>query len=140
MAGHSWFAELEQLARDYAEAKASRDPNRVRLADQIIDMISSQDFVLPLKSEALSSSGTTTYVYKNEAGYPATFAFIAEVLNSKVPVHIGSSKFGPGEVMVLRGQKGEADTELARDVSNLRQLVHARKSKASSSKNAAESS
>ncbi|MEO9321055.1 MAG: hypothetical protein ABI361_10305 [Nitrososphaera sp.] len=132
MAGPSWFAGLEERSREYASAKASRDPNRGRLADQLIDMISSQDFVLPLKPQALSNMGTTTYVYEQEAGYPATFAFIAEVLNSKVPVHVGATKFGPGEVIVASGQKEDADGELARDVNHLRELVHARKSRASS--------
>lgn len=140
MSAASRFEQLEETAEKYAAAKTSRDPGRASLANKLIEMISSPDFVLPLKKKSLSSSGTTTYVYENDAGYPATFAFIAEVLHTKVPIHVGSSKFGPGEIIVAREQKEEAEGEIAKDVNELRELVHARKSETSTKHSAAETS
>ena len=120
--------DVEQAAKKYAELRHSGDSEVSRLAAKIVDSISSPDFAFPLKDETQSSSGTTTYLYENNATYPALFDFLAELLHVQVPVEIEGAKFGPGEIIVSTQDKGNADRELGRCVKQLQELVHAKKS------------
>lgn len=120
--------EVEQAAKRYAELRHGTNAEISRLAAKIVDSISSPGFAFPLKEETQSSSGTTTYVYEDNATYPALFDFLAELLHVQVPIEIEGAKFGPGEIIVSKQDKGEADRELGRCVKELQELVHARKS------------
>src|SRR5205085_8965902 len=108
------FSDLEKQAEDYARGKDSKSPGVASIAVRLVEEVSSQTFILPLKQEALTSDGTTTYLYESNSTYPALFAFIAEVLHTKVPIEIGSAKFGPGEIIVKSASKADADRELAK--------------------------
>jgi hypothetical protein len=126
--------ELEELAKKYAQLKQQQDNanerDRVelaRLAIRIIDSISSPSFFLPLEKDALSSDGTTTYIYPNNATYPAIFDLLAEILHMTVPLEIGRVKFGPGEILVTSQDKSEADIELELSTKEVQKLVHARR-------------
>ncbi len=91
--------ELEELAKKYSQLKQQDNANEsdrvelARLAIRIIDSISSPSFFLPLEKDALSSDGTTTYIYQNNATYPAIFDLLAEILHITVPIEIGRVKF-----------------------------------------------
>jgi hypothetical protein len=98
-----------------------------RLAIRIIDSISSASFFLPLEKDTLSSDGTTTYIYQNNATYPAIFDLLAEILHITVPIEIGRVKFGPGEILVAAQDKSEADIELELSIKEVQKLVHARR-------------
>jgi hypothetical protein len=125
--------ELEELAKKYSLLKQQDNANEsdrvelARLAIRIIDSISSESFFLPLEKDALSSDGATTYIYRNNATYPATFDLIAEVLHITVPIEIGRVKFGPGEILVSAHDKNEADIELELSTKEMQKLVHARR-------------
>ena len=125
--------ELEELAKKYEILKQQENANesdRVELAHlaiKIIDSISSASFSLPLEKDALSSDGTTTYIYQNNATYPAIFDLLAEVLHITVPIEIGRVKFGPGEILVAAQDKREADIELELSIKEMQKLVHARR-------------
>ena len=126
--------ELEELAKKYAQLKQQQDnaneSDRVelaRLAIRIIDSISSPSFFLPLEKDALSSDGTTTYIYRNNATYPAIFDLLAEILHVAVPIEIGRVKFGPGEILVTSQDKSEANIELELSTKEVQKLVHARR-------------
>jgi hypothetical protein len=125
--------ELEELAKKYSVLKQQDNANEsdrvelARLAIRIIDSISSESFFLPLEKDALSSDGATTYIYRNNATYPATFDLIAEVLHITVPIEIGRVKFGPGEILVSAQDKNEADIELELSTKEMQKLVHARR-------------
>ena len=120
--------ELERMARKYCELKQKQGHAELaQLAANIIDTISFPSFSFPLKEETQESSGTTTYVYENNATFPALYDFLAEVLHSKVPIEVRDAKFGPGEIIVNKG-KGEADSELGLAVKELQELVHAKRS------------
>jgi hypothetical protein len=125
--------ELEELAKKYAQLKQQDNANEsdrvelARLAIRIIDSISSDSFFLPLEKDTLSSDGTTTYIYQNNATYPATFDLLAEILHTTVPIEIGRAKFGPGEILVTAQDKGEADIELELSTKEMQKLVHARR-------------
>jgi hypothetical protein len=126
--------ELEELAKKYAQLKQEQnnanEDNRIelaRLAIKIVDSISSDSFFLPLEKDTLSSDGTTTYIYQNNATYPAIFDLLAEVLHMTVPIEIGRVKFGPGEILVTVPDRSEADIELELSTKEVQKLVHARR-------------
>ena len=126
--------ELEELAKKYAQLKqqnnANESNNQVELAQlaiRIIDSISSTSFFLPLEKDTLSSDGTTTYIYQNNATYPAIFDLLAEILHMTVPIEIGRVKFGPGEILVAAQDRSEADIELELSIKEVQKLVHARR-------------
>jgi hypothetical protein len=125
--------ELEELAKKYEILKQQENANesdRVELASlaiKIIDSISSAPFSLPLEKDALSSDGATTYIYQNNATYPAIFDLLAEVLHITVPIEIGRVKFGPGEILVAAQDKREADIELELSIKEMQKLVYARR-------------
>jgi hypothetical protein len=129
--------ELEELAKKYAQLKQQQqqqdnanESHRVeltRLAIRIIDSISSASFSIPLEKDALSSDGTTTYIYQNNATYPAIFDLLAEILHITVPIEIGRVKFGPGEILVAAQDRNEADIELELSTKELQKLVYARR-------------
>jgi hypothetical protein len=125
--------ELEELAKKYAQLKQQDNANEsdrvelARLAVRIIDSISSPSFFLPLEKDTQSSDGTTTYVYQNNATYPALFDLLAELLHITVPIEIGRAKLGPGEILVSTKDRSEADIELELSIKELQKLVHARR-------------
>ena len=125
--------ELEELAKKYTQLKQQNNTdenNRVelaRLAVRIIDSISSASFFLPLEKDTLSSDGTTTYIYQNNATYPAIFELLAEILHMTVPIEIGRVKFGPGEILVNAQDRSEADIELELSTKEVQKLVYARR-------------
>ena len=125
--------ELEELAKKYEILKQQENTSEsdraelASLAIKIIDSISSASFFLPLEKDALSSDGATTYIYKNNATYPAIFDLLAEVLHITVPIEIGRVKFGPGEILVAAQDKREADIELELSIKEMQKLVYARR-------------
>ena len=125
--------ELEELAKKYEILKQQENASEsdraelARLAIKIIDSISSASFFLPLEKDALSSDGATTYIYQNNATYPAIFDLLAEVLHITVPIEIGRVKFGPGEILVAAQDKSEADIELELSIKEMQKLVYARR-------------
>lgn len=121
--------ELERMAKKYAQLKKSEnDAELAQLATSIVDAISLPSFSFPLKEEALSTDGTTTYVYEGNATFPALYDFLGELLHSKVPLEVREAKFGPGEIIVTKQNKEEADAALGMCVKELQELVHAKES------------
>jgi len=124
----------EELAKKYAALKQQGITNEsdrselARLAVRIIDSISSASFFLPLEKDTLSSEGATTYIYQNNATYPAMFDFLAEILHLNVPIEIGRVKFGPGEILVAAQDKTKSDSELELSIKEMQKLINARRS------------
>src|SRR3954452_25411996 len=123
--------EVEYVAKKYIELKKQHkklEYDAKNAAISIINSISSPDFVFPLKKEGVVSNETTTYVYINNLTYPNLFEFIAEMLHLEIPITINDSKFGPGEIIVNKGNEQEAKQELGSSVKELQKLIHAKKS------------
>ncbi|SRR5581483_7723762 len=117
------------MAKKYWELRqAQSHAELAQLAKSIIDSISLPSFSFPLKEETQESKGTTTYVYENNATFPALYDFLAEVLHSKVPIEVKDAKFGPGEIIVNKHDKDRADSDLGMAVKELQELVHAKRS------------
>jgi hypothetical protein len=121
--------ELELVAAKYARLKKSGNGAELaQLASSIVNSISLPSFSFPLKEETLSNEGTTTYVYENNATFPALYDFLGELLHVKVPLEVMDAKFGPGEIIVTKQCKEDADVALGTCVKALQELVHARES------------
>ena len=74
-------------AKKYVELKKSGNNAELgQLATSIVDLISLQSYSFPFKKEALSSDGTTTYVYQNSSSFPELYG--GELLHSKVPLEV----------------------------------------------------
>jgi hypothetical protein len=125
--------ELDELSKKYTQLKQQQQQQQDnanesdQVAIRIIDSISSASFFLPLEKDTLSSDGTTTYIYQNNATYPAIFDFLAEILHMTVPIEIGRVKFGPGEILVTTQDRSEADIELELSIKEMQKLVYARR-------------
>ena len=123
------LGELERIAKKYAQLKKkSSNAELAQLAASVIKSISVPSFSFPLKEEALSSYGATTYVYEDNATFPALYDFLGELLHSKVPLEVRDTKFGPGEIIVSKQDRKEADVTLGVCVKELQELVHAKES------------
>jgi hypothetical protein len=122
--------KLEQLAESYGKLKDAGESSHAdlaKLAASIVDSVSSPSFSFPVAEEALASSGTTSYTYKENATYPALFEFLGELLHLAVPLEVEGAKFGPGEILVSKEVKADADAELAASTRELQKLVHAKR-------------
>jgi hypothetical protein len=121
--------EFERMAKRYAQLKKSENnPELAQLAASLVDAISLPSFSFPLKGEALSSERTTTYIYEGNATFPALFEFLGELLHSRLPLEVRDAKFGPGEIIVSKQGRQEADVALGVCVRELQELVHAKES------------
>ena len=124
------FYKLEELAKQYIELKKhEREVEAENAALNLIDQISSPDFAFPLKNEAIESNGTTSYVYINNNTYPNIIEFVAQILHQTIPIMINNAKFGPGEIIVNKGNKKEAEQDLFSSVKELQKLINAKKNK-----------
>ena len=121
------FDEVEDVARRYVESKQNNTSESKIFAGQIIDYISSSGLKLPLQDEAVVSNGTTSYVYRKSKAYPNLFKFISEVLHSEIPITVNDVRFGPGEIIVARGDQHEAEKHLESSLKELQKLVHAKR-------------
>ncbi|HXV46970.1 MAG TPA: hypothetical protein VD736_09885 [Nitrososphaera sp.] len=54
--------------------------------------------------------------------------FLGELLHSRLPLEIRDAKFGPGEIIVSKQGRQEADVALGVCVGELQELVHIRES------------
>jgi len=123
------FDQLEDASKKYAELKQHTEliSKSITIAVSIIDYVSSQNFSIPLQSKGVVSGGTTTYLYINNSTYPNFFEFIAEILHMNIPIIINGTKFGPGEIIVNRGNEQDALYELGLCIRELQKLIYAKK-------------
>lgn len=121
--------EAEFAAKKYTEQKQQKElkSELKNTVSNIIDLISADNFVFPLKQEGVISNGTTTYIYSNNMTYPYLFEFIAEILHMRIPITINETKFGPGEVIVNKENEKEVQEVFTLCVKELQKLLYAKK-------------
>lgn len=121
--------EAEFAAKKYTEQKQQKElkSELKNTVSNIIDLISADNFVFPLKQEGVISNGTTTYIYSNNMTYPYLFEFIAEILHMRIPITINDTKFGPGEVIVNKENEKEVQEVFTLSVKELQKLLYAKK-------------
>src|ERR671931_1650183 len=123
----SSFDEVEYIAKRYLESRQIKESYSKNFAIRIIDYLSSPDLKFPLRKGGIISNGTTSYVYTNSIAYPNLFEFISKILHSEIPLTINDVRFGPGEIIVNRGNEHEAEQELALAIKELQKLIHAKR-------------
>jgi hypothetical protein len=123
----SSFDEIESVAKRYLESRQDKEADTKNYAVRIIDYLSSPDLKFPLRKGGVISNGTTSYVYTDNMAYPKLFEFISEIIHSKIPITINDVTFGPGEIIVNRGNENEAEQELASGINELQKLIHAKR-------------
>jgi hypothetical protein len=124
------------VCKKYAQLKirneilemSKRKAQMEKLAVNIIDHFSQQDFQLPLEEHILSSKGKTTYVYKNNSTFQNLFEFLSELLNLPIPIMIGATTLGL-ERLLLMPRIITASRELKSCTAAIRNLVLAKRVK-----------
>ena len=99
------FDLLEKLSENW---KQSKD---LQIEKQIIDLICTNNkdhFSFPIAEKCLVSSGRVGFIYKDNKTYPNFFEFLAHITCRQIPLEIKNCHFGPGEIVVIRDNKGDA--------------------------------
>ena len=99
------FDLLEKLSENW---KKSKD---LQIEKQIIDLICTNNknhFAFPIAEKCQISSGRVGFIYKDNKTYPNLFEFLAHVTCRQIPLEINNCHFGPGEIVVIRDNKGDA--------------------------------
>ena len=99
------FDLLEKLSENWIKSKD------LQIEKQIIDLICSNNknhFVFPITEKCLISSGRVGFTYNDNKTYPNFFEFLAHITSRQIPLEIKNCHFGPGEIVVLRDNKGDA--------------------------------
>ena len=124
----SSFDEVEDIAKRYLELRQDKESDVGEFAIRIIDYLSSSNLKFPLQKGGVVSTGTTSYLYANNTAYPNLFEFMSEILHTQIPITINNVRFGPGEIIVNRGNENDAEEELALGIKELQKLIHAKRS------------
>jgi hypothetical protein len=99
------FDLLEKLSENWKKS------NDLQIEKQIIDLICTDNknhFAFPIAETCLISSGRVGFIYKDNKTYPNFFEFLAYFTSRQIPLEIKNCHFGPGEIVVIRDNKGDA--------------------------------
>ena len=99
------FDLLEKLSENW---KKSKD---LQIEKKIIDIICTSNenhFAFPIAEKCLISRGRVGFIYKHNKTYPNFFEFLASITCRQIPLEIKNCHFGPGEIVVIRDNKGDA--------------------------------
>ena len=99
---------LEKLSKNWKKSKDSQ------IEKKIINLICNNNnrFAFPIAENCLISNGRVGFTYKYNKTYPNLFEFLAYITNREIPIEIKNCHFGPGEIVVLRDNKGDAIGDL----------------------------
>ena len=117
------FDFLEKLSENW---KKSKD---LRIEKKIINLICTNNknhFAFPIAEKCLISSGRVGFTYKDNKTYPNFFEFLSHITSRQIPIEIKNCHFGPGEIVVLRDNKGDALGDL---ILSTQQIVNEIKTK-----------
>jgi len=120
------FDKLEAYAKEIVDSPLD-DVNKSKLTEQIITLISSEEFLFPIEKNALISKNTVSYIYKDNKTYPNLIEFISGLLHAQIPIGINDCKFGPGEIIVNASTMDEAYKKLCMSSNQLQKLINAKK-------------
>ena len=123
----SSFDEVESIAKRYLESRQNKEADSKNFAIRIIDYLSSPNLKFPLRKGGVISNGTTSYVYTDNVAYPKLFEFMSKIIHREIPITINDVRFGPGEIIVYRGNEYEAEHQLALGIKELQKLIHAKR-------------
>jgi hypothetical protein len=103
------FEKLEDLAMEVNLARNQSMRSRSReVEDEMFKSLTENQLDFPVEENVLINNNSASFVYKNNKTYPSLLEFIARILHVDIPIRIKESKFGPGGIIVMAGNKEDA--------------------------------
>lgn len=117
------FEKLEDLATEVNLARNQNMRSRAKeLEEEILKSLTDNQLDFPVEADVLINKNSASFVYKNNKTYPALLEYIARILHVDIPVRIKESRFGPGGIIVVAGNKDEAH-KILQECSNELQIL-----------------
>jgi len=119
--------DFEKLEDSATEVNLARNQNMRSKAkeveEEILKSLTENELIFPVEGDVLINKNSASFVYKNNKTYPALLEFIARILHVDIPIRIKESKFGPGGIIVVAGNKDEASKKLQECCHELQVLI-----------------
>ncbi len=118
------FQKLEDLATEVNLARNQNMRSKAKqVEEEILKSLTENELIFPVEGDVLINKNSASFVYKNNKTYPALLEFIARILHVDIPIRIKESKFGPGGIIVVAGNKDEASKKLQECCHELQVLI-----------------
>lgn len=118
------FEKLEDLATEVNLARNHNMRSKAKeVEEEMLKNLTENELNFPVEDDVLINKNSASFVYKNNKTYPALLEFIARILHVDIPIRIKESKFGPGGIIVVAGNKDEANKILQECCHELQVLI-----------------
>jgi hypothetical protein len=118
------FEKLEDLATEVNLARNHNMRSKAKeVEEEMLKNLTENELNFPVEDDVLINKNSASFVYKNNKTYPALLEFIARILHVDIPIRIKESKFGPGGIIVVAGNKDEAKKILQECCHELQVLI-----------------
>ena len=118
------FQKLEDLATEVNLARNQNMRSKAKqVEEEILKSLTENELIFPIEEEVLINKNSASFIYKNNKTYPALLEFIARILHVDIPIRIRESKFGPGGIIVVAGNKDQANKILQECCNELQVLI-----------------
>lgn len=118
------FEKLEDLATEVNLARNHNMRSKAKeVEEEMLKNLTENELNFPVEDDVLINKNSASFVYKNNKTYPALLEFIARILHVDIPIRIKESKFGPGGIIVVAGNKDEANKILQECCHELQALI-----------------
>lgn len=118
------FEKLEDLATQVNMARNQNMRSKAKeFEEEMLKTFMENELTFPVEEEVLINKNSASFVYKNNKTYPALLEFIARILHVDIPIRVKESKFGPGGIIVVAGNKDDANKILQECCHELQVLI-----------------
>jgi len=118
------FQKLEDLATEVNLARNQNMRSKAKqVEEEILKSLTENELIFPVEQDVLINKNSASFLYKNNKTYPALLEFIARILHVDIPIRIRESKFGPGGIIVVAGNKDQANKKLQECCNELQVLI-----------------
>lgn len=118
------FQKLEDLATEVNLARNQNTRSKAKqVEEEILKSLTENELIFPVEQDVLINKNSASFLYKNNKTYPALLEFIARILHVDIPIRIRESKFGPGGIIVVAGNKDQANKILQECCNELQVLI-----------------
>ena len=118
------FQKLEDLANEVNLARNQNMRSKAKqVEEEILKSLTENELIFPVEQDVLINKNSASFLYKNNKTYPALLEFIARILHVDIPIRIRESKFGPGGIIVVAGNKDQANKILQECCNELQVLI-----------------
>lgn len=118
------FQKLEDLATEVNLARNQNMRSKAKqIEEEILKSLTENELIFPVEQDVLINKNSASFLYKNNKTYPALLEFMARILHVDIPIRIRESKFGPGGIIVVAGNKDQANKILQECCNELQFLI-----------------